>query len=1070
MLHKIKAVFLCAEKFAEACIDWKGFFLIIFSIFSNMAFSTGYNFRTFSSEDGLPQSYIYTINQDNHGYLWIGTGDGLSRYNGFVFENFTTIDSLADNFITTGINDGKNQWFGHINGGISCFDGKMFRKVNLLESDQSPITHFAKSPDGQVWASTYADGLLKLNKEKGILKHYTFKNPSLIVSFEFIDNNTLLIGTNAGLLYCKLKESGEIEIINQVSEIPESKIVCIQKMRNKSGFYIATENEGIFQLFNTGKNIKVSKLNQDKDFNATGIQYIYEDTHSNLWLATFGNGLIKMNYSATGKITKIDYFNKANGFITDNVKHIFEDREGEIWSGNYGEGLTQITTKTFSIHAFDKAIHGNEIYSIYIDQQYRWIGTENGLLKIDLVTDKILKFYSKELPKDKFTSIFSKDGKELWIGTEKNGVFRMMVNTDRIVKFPIGDGELENSITCITAKGEQVWIGTKKGLCNINLVHNDKKWYTINQGGLPHNFINCLHIDKKDRLWVSTQGNTPAYIQDGKVVKIPLNSVIRNRAMGPITEDSESGIWMGSNGQGVFMIKSDSIVNFTLKDGLLSDYCYSIICDNYKNIWVGHKGGLSKIKISDFSVKPIQQFEDRNDNYQFNPNAIFKDQYDKIWFGSNKGIVCYDPSKEYSQLKAPALSITSIKVNEEEKDYTDKIILSPGIYKIKINFLGISLKESALVTYRYKLDGYDQWSENTKNNSITFNHLIDGEYTFIVKAYSGDGIVSDPLIVSITIKKPIWKKWWFYMLSFLSLIILIYIYIKRREKILIEEKRILEEKVKERTQEIQSQKNEIEIQNEIIDKKNANITASITYASKIQNAIFPPIEYIDKLLPDNFILNKPKDIVSGDFYWLAEKNNKIVFAIGDCTGHGVPGAFMSILGVTLLNDIVSQGFTNSDIIVTKLRENIISSLQQGRKGLTTRDGMDISLCVLDRQEKKIQFTGGMNNLVYVHNQKLDVVKADRISVCSNYGNSQSFTMKEFTYNKGDVLYLFSDGYKDQFGGLKNKKYLIQHLYNFLLNIHEFSMKEQKELLLNEINGWMGNSTQTDDITIMGIRL
>ena len=211
------------------------------------------------------------------------------------------------------------------------------------------------------------------------------------------------------------------------------------------------------------------------------------------------------------------------------------------------------------------------------------------------------------------------------------------------------------------------------------------------------------------------------------------------------------------------MIESDSIVNLTVKEGLLSNYCYSLICDDHKNIWVGHKGGLSRIRTTDFSVKPIQHIEGKTESYQFNPNAIIKDQQGKIWFGSDKGMVSYDPSMEYPQLQPPVLGITSIKINDDEKDITDKIILSPGNYKIRIDFLGISLKEPALVTYQYKLEGYDQWSEITKNTSITYNHLTEGDYTFILKASSGDGAVSEnPLTINIIIKKPVWKKWWFY--------------------------------------------------------------------------------------------------------------------------------------------------------------------------------------------------------------------------------------------------------------------------------------------------------------------
>jgi ligand-binding sensor domain-containing protein/serine phosphatase RsbU (regulator of sigma subunit) len=1057
-------------------INWKGILFFFFSILTSHAFAQGYNFRNFNSEDGLTQSYVYSIIQDVHGYLWVGTDNGLFRYNGFKFEIYPTSDSLEDNFITCGISDGESLWFGDKNGRLSYFNGKKFLAVNITHPDLSSITHFTKSPDNRIWVSTYSDGLLKLNKDTGVTKHYMFKDQTIIISFDFLDNSELLVGTNTGLLYCRLKESGEIEIIQSVSEIPESKVTCIRKMRNKSGFYIAAEDNGIFLLTNEDNLFKVSKIIADTDFDFTGIQDIYEDTRSNLWLSSKGKGkgLIKMSYSATGELTKVIYFNKANKFATDNVNTVFEDREGNIWSGNYGQGLTLITPKTFSVGKFDNPLFGNSIFSIWFNRQYRWIGTENGLIKMDQVTGKFVKFYGKGsgLPKDTVTAIYSTDGKELWIGTGKNGVFRMDAENEKILKFPLGNGELENSITIITGKGEQVWIGTKKGLCSINTATDRIKWYSINQGGLPHNYINCLYIDRTDKLWVSTSSYTLAYIQDEKVFKKPINPGTGILILGPITEDSDSRIWVGSYGNGVFKIESDSVVNLTTKEGLLSNYCYSLICDDNKNIWVGHKDGLSRIRTADFSVKPIQHIEGTTDSYQYNSNAIIKDQQGKIWFGSDKGMVSYDPSMEYPQFLPPVLGITSIKINDEETEITDKIVLFPGKYKIRIDFLGVSLKEPAMVNYQYKLEGYDQWSEITKNTYITYNQLSEGVYTFILNASSGDGAVSEnPLTISIVIKKPVWKKWWFYPVDILFLIILTFVFVKRREYRFLAEKRILEEKVTERTYEIQSQKNEIELQRDVIDEKNANITSSIKYASHIQNAVLPPIDLIDKLLPDNFILSKPKDIVSGDFYWLAEKDNKIVFTVADCTGHGVPGAFMSLLGITLLNEIVNiQGITRSDVIITKLRENLIRSLQQSRKDIPTSDGFDIALCVLDQQQKIIQYTGGMNNLIHIRDGKLEVVRGDRSSVCVVYDNSDSFTMKEIDYRKGDIFYLFSDGYQDQFGGERDRKYFVHRFYTELLEIHRLPMLKQKEILEKNLKEWMNDNVQTDDITVMGVRL
>jgi serine phosphatase RsbU (regulator of sigma subunit) len=180
---------------------------------------------------------------------------------------------------------------------------------------------------------------------------------------------------------------------------------------------------------------------------------------------------------------------------------------------------------------------------------------------------------------------------------------------------------------------------------------------------------------------------------------------------------------------------------------------------------------------------------------------------------------------------------------------------------------------------------------------------------------------------------------------------------------------------------------------------------------------------------------------------------------------------MSLLGITFLNEIVSiEGITTSVDIVNELRERVIHALQQGRRDIPTSDGMDIALCVLDVQNNKMQYTGGMNNIIHIQDGKLEVIKADRTSVCVQYDKSHPFTMKEIDIRKGDVFYLFSDGYQDQFGGRYDKKYFFHRLYVELLDIHRLPMAKQKDILEKNLKEWMGDNEQTDDITVMGIRL
>jgi ligand-binding sensor domain-containing protein/serine phosphatase RsbU (regulator of sigma subunit) len=912
-----------------------------------------------------------------------------------------------------------------------------------------------------------------LDANKLSMKSRPFRGQQEIHTFEFVNDHEVLIGTGAGLFLCNLSGSDTIISAIRIRNIPETKITGIQKKKRGPGFYVSTENDGVFVVNLNKHDFRVTQIIQASDKRFTGIQQILEDSQSDLWIATIGNGLIRLSLNGTEN-PQIMCFNKSGGFLTDNVKTVFEDREGIIWSGNYGDGLTRIVPSPLTKVKSNREIYGNNITAIYACGPFHWIGTEKGLLKKDAGTGDILKFYNQKdgIPADHITAVYSANGNDFWIGTAKNGLFCLDEQKGKVTPFSLEENSMANSITQITGRGGMVWVGTQKGLCLINTVKKAKTWYTINQGGLPHNFINSLYLARNGALWISTNSSTLACIREDKVTKIELSSGKGILTLGEVTEDTASRIWVGSFGNGAFMIDKDSIVNLNSRQGLLSDYCYSVTCDDAGNIWIGHRGGISRIRSDDFTVSILQDPSNMPEDCQFNRNAIVHDK-GVILFGSDMGLYAYDRRIELPRRKAPVLLITSITVNNEEIDpETTDIELIPGSYKIKITFLGISLKEPSLVSYQYRLEGYDQWSDVTRKNEVIFNHLVNGRYKFILKASDSDGDVTlVPLTINIVIRTPLWEKWWFYTILMALAYILIVAYIKWRLHRLTIEKAVLEEKVLKRTHEIECQKNELALQRDMIERKNASITSSILYASQIQSAILPPEEFIDKVLPENFILNLPKDIVSGDFFWLAEKDNKVIFTVADCTGHGVPGSFMSLLGITMINEIVNVfGIVESDEIVTTLREKVIEALQQSRKAITTSDGMDIALCVMDRKNGTLQFTGGMNDLVYIHQGKVEVIEADHISVSVLYSDFGKFSKKEFHFEKGDLIYLASDGFQDQFGGNRDKKFLRQRFHSLLAEIHQMPMAVQKEMLEKKLREWMGSTVQTDDITVMGIRL
>ncbi len=267
----------------------------------------------------------------------------------------------------------------------------------------------------------------------------------------------------------------------------------------------------------------------------------------------------------------------------------------------------------------------------------------------------------------------------------------------------------------------------------------------------------------------------------------------------------------------------------------------------------------------------------------------------------------------------------------------------------------------------------------------------------------------------------------------------------------------LEQKVRERTQQIESQ--------------NVEITSNIQYARKIQIALLPSEEEFKKLLPSYFILFKPKDIVSGDFYWLARKDNKVVIAVADCTGHGVHGAFMSILGITILNEIVNKTvIIRANEILNQLSGQVIRSLHQTGDRDKPRDGMEMALCVIDTSKQKLQYSGAFRPLYMICKNKLEEYKGNSMPIGIYENDDLPFTNSEILFNKGDMLYLFSDGYVDQIGGANRKTYKSERFKKQLVSINELCMDEQKEVLEKRFMEWKGDQEQIDDILILGIRL
>lgn len=294
--------------------------------------------------------------------------------------------------------------------------------------------------------------------------------------------------------------------------------------------------------------------------------------------------------------------------------------------------------------------------------------------------------------------------------------------------------------------------------------------------------------------------------------------------------------------------------------------------------------------------------------------------------------------------------------------------------------------------------------------------------------------------------------------------------LKMRDE-LAETERILEQKVKERTEEVVRQRDENERQRLKLEDLYKAVTASIRYAKRLQNSILPPKEVIESICPESFVLYKPKDIVSGDFYWFEKSAKTNFFAAVDCTGHGVPGAFMSLVGANGLNTSIREHNTTEPAeILNHLNTFVSESLNKSREENQIRDGMDIALCAIDFDTMELSYAGANNPLYLIRDEEFTIIKADKFAIGSFEPMSKKYTQHKLQLQKGDVIYLFSDGYADQFGGERGKKFLYNRFREHLLSVHKKKMSEQKAYLERTMHEWQGSFEQVDDILVIGVRI
>ncbi len=639
------------------------------------------------------------------------------------------------------------------------------------------------------------------------------------------------------------------------------------------------------------------------------------------------------------------------------------------------------------------------------------------------------------------------------------------------------NGKNFSSVTSILEDEEgNIWLGVYGS--GIAVVKENEILHYNDDKELPNNNVLTMLKDSKNRIWISVYQDGVMQYKDGTFKKITTKQGLGDNTIYSISETNNGEIIFGNYENGITVYNGKSFTTLNIEDGLCSNLSQAIISDKKGFIWVGTDKGINKIRLN--ASGRIESIKYYNETYglkgsEINQNAFFIDDENYLWIGTNNGLTRYDSRFDYLNSTPPLLVLNDIKLNFQTPDWKklgieidakshlpNELLLKHTQNHLTFDFQAVTTDN---IKYQYILEGLDaDWTPLTEKTEAVYPNIPPGEYVFRVKAVNSDGTWSkDELRYTVIIYPPFWQTWWF-RISVAALIILIVVSIFRwRTAQLAKEKKILEIKVQERTVELSHANSQLSVAIE-------DIKDSIHYAKRIQDSILPDDEMFYKVMSEAFVLFKPKDIVSGDFYWVSNKNGLVIYATCDCTGHGVPGGFMTMLGSSFLNEIVNEkGITDPNEVLNLLRERIIISLKQTGAEGENKDGMDMVLCIVDRKAKTLSYSAANNGFYILRKGELIEFKPDKQPI-GFYSEHKPFTTHKVDLQDDDLIYTFTDGYADQFGGPKGKKFKYKQLEDILVAISHLPLQDQRDILNKKIEEWMHDYEQVDDICLLGLKV
>lgn len=1036
----------------------------------------------------LPKTYganpqIFDITQDSRGALYFANQRGVLEYDGSVWRTIKVGSGKEVNALAC---DAEGRvWVGAIGeiGYLSAdSDGEM-EFVSILGALPAELQDFGKVVRVHVMknGTIYFQGntfIFKYeNQEFSALHPPKGNDQTFHVSF-LVDEVLYVRVTNLGLH--RVTYDFKLEMLKDGVVFSTKSIVDITRFKGQ--LVLLADKLGVYQM-NTAMEPTSLRILEGIDL-YSGLN-INDELYA---VGTFSQGVLVLDEEF-----KVQYHvDISSGMADGKINCLFVDRENNLWAGtNNGISKIEVLSPVSIFSQNNGIMSGLEAITTYQDKLFT--ASQDGVYFMDF-SDTVARSAQK-------IEKINVDCYGLLTFPTKIDTILLIAAVDGIYTYSAVKNEVKLITKCdpyklrISKKNpDRVIISNVSGMASV--IWNGKEFE--NEGflkGFEEDIFNFV-IDDNHVVWMGSISNGLFVMSedafDTKNVGVKHYSTDHGLPDGPVFIEIIDGEPYFATEKGIFEKRNDK---FSLFDGFGVEFskkalgCHRLSLDPHGKVWMVLFNQFNDFEIG-FSEKNAQgKYEWKSREFSRYSDelvhALHHTDNHVSWLGGLKGLMRYDHQKSVDLdlpfntliryvsygsdviFKGAFLNDNGVPAISQTSNFIQELRFSGK--NLTFRFSACSFVDEGRTEYSYMLVGQDDnWSEWATSTQANYTNIKEGKYVFKVKARNVYGKESEIAEFEITILPPWYRTNWAYGGYGVMFILLILGAIKFSTRRVKRQKEYLEGVVKERTAEVVQQKEEIEMQKVIVEEKNKDIMDSIKYAKRIQDAILPNNDILKRLFRDAFVLFRPKDIVSGDFYWIKEKKGKALFAAVDCTGHGVPGAFVSIIGNNGLNRSINE---YELIEPAKILDRLAIIVEEAfvTEGSDVKDGMDIALCCLDRENMKLEFAGANNPLYIIRRGELIEIKGDKQPI-GQFDKRKPYTNHVIDLQPEDLIFVFTDGYADQFGGPNGKKFKYSTMKSLFVELADNKMNDVSKELLKTFNSWKEGHEQIDDVCIIGVRV